>query len=242
MERKFLSNKYLKKKELHDIHERSRHDRFSKGIFGKVEEPVIQKNIIGYWEQPTYLASADACAHLQRYKKTGHIACINDYRCFYTGVRCLPGLKTLNDYDPRKVPWVGNKDHLVPKRRFMNCPIDYGSYKPPYVWSCNVANSTLGAVPLPIRLKIRQWLSTTYFPRDDLSIENGLNIKWIIISMLQDFKIKDRYPWSRKLDKTWWYPEISEPLMKKWWAQEKEFLELDNDGRNNWIEKFVYHF
>ena len=240
-----MSNYSLTKFEKEQFHKNRRYDRFDKGIYGEILQPVVQKGVIAYYEPPTYLNSRNTVKRYN-YEINNSIDLSLDKRCFYTGIVSWADPKNVStgySQDPKIIPWMGTKDHLVPARRFVpNCPIVIGNYNCTKVWCSNIANVTLGLVPLPIRLKIRNWLSTTPYPRDDISIEAGHNIKWLIISMLDDFRINGRYPWSRNKEGKWWYPNISEPLMKKWWKMEIEFLSLNDEERNKWINNFVYQF
>lgn len=172
------------------------------------------------------------------------ISTIFDMRCFYTGVILTYMVPPrYSSYSPSTHPWIGSKDHLVPaRRRIPNCPIVLSKYKDTRIWSSYVVNVTLGLVPLPIRLKIRQWLRTAQYDKDDTSVEAGENMRWLIVDMINDFRINGKYPWSRKGNGSWWYPNVSNPLMEKWWKMELDFLELDEEKRNDWIENFVYHF
>ena len=110
------------------------------------------------------------------------------------------------------------------------------------MWTSNIVNKTIGLAPLPVRLKIREWLTTTSFDREDLSVEAGQNLRWIVIDMLNEFRINGRFPWSRKISGAFWYPEISTPLMNKWHKMEYEFLLLREDDRDSYINSFSWQF
>lgn len=230
------------------MHKSTRQARLTNGIYGIIKQPILNKGNITFNELPTYYQSHTTSYRVgARMFKNSDIP-INqllDLRCFYTGIVCSPASIDLSkvNHSATAMPWLGTKDHLVPARRGVkNCPIDLGKFNDSKVWCSNVINVTLGLVPLPIRLKIRQWLMTAQYDKNDTSIEAGENMRWILINMIQDFRINDRLVWSRKADDNWWYPEISTPLMDKWWKMELEFLSLDHDRRNDWVENFVYHF
>jgi hypothetical protein len=138
---------------------------------------------------------------------------------------------------------MGTRDHLVPARRFVsNQPRIFINYTSAKIWSARIVNLTLGLSPLPVRLKIRQWLQTVNFDRTDCSPESGANVRWIIVDMLDTFRIQGRYPWSLNSQGQWWYPELSEPFMNRMWKMEQEFLGLDSLGREQWIQKFCWNF
>lgn len=230
---------------IHEQHKSERNNRFSSGIYGTVKSPVVPRGIVGIWEPPSYRSSRLTASHNATALNDG----INrrlDFRCFYTGVVCdVPPVKPPVgwNHDPRTMPWLGTRDHLVPARRNIpGRPTVFMHHEPSIVWSSNVANVTLGLTPLPVRIRIRQWLMTTAIDRDDRSIEAGENMKWLIISMLDEFRIRGRYPWSRKTDGGWWYPEISEPFMARMLDLEGRFLALDAAGREAWISSMDWRF
>lgn len=224
----------------HQFHKTLRHERLENGIYGITQDPVLLKDIIGYWEPPSYLDSRQAL------KNRKHQCYINsDYRCFYLGVNCnyIQNRPINLNHDPKLMPWLATKDHLVPIRRSVaELAIDVGKYPPATVLSSNIANVTFGLSPLPVRLKIREWLSTSAYDRNDTSVAAGNNLRWLIIKMLNDFRINGRFPWSRTKNGTWWYPQISEPWMIRCCRMEQEFLELNEKDRDLWIKKFVWNF
>lgn len=146
------------------------------------------------------------------------------------------------NHDCKILPWMGTRDHLVPIRRGVPDAIDQAHLSSSMVWTSNVVNQTIGLAPFPIRLKIREWISTTSFDRNDLSIESGNNLRWIVINMLDEFRIKGRFPWSRNANGYYWYPSISIPLMTKWSKMELEFLSLNDLERDQYIKSFVWYF
>jgi hypothetical protein len=224
----------------HQCHKIARNERFENNVYGVVQTPVIPKNVIGFWEPPTYLLSRRTL----KYKKYNNYINV-DTRCFYLGIRCnYAQNKSCNfKHDPKIMPWLATKDHLVPVRRHISSlSIDVSKYPPATVLSSNIANTTLGLAPLPVRIKIREWLSTSPYDRDNVSIESGNNLRWLIINMLDHFRVNGRFPWSRNKNGTWWYPDISEPWMLRCNKMEKEFLELNDNDRDMWIKKFVWNF
>lgn len=233
------ANLLPKHEQKHFEHKLKRNDRFAQGIYGVVQEPIISKDILGFWDPPSYLSSR----HTVKYRRASFTSGI-DWRCFYSGVVCSPpvNLKSHANHDSKVMPWMGTKDHLVPLRKGLNDRVDLSHLSTSLVWTSNVINQTIGLAPLPVRLKIREWLSTTAFDRNDLSIESGQNLRWIIIDMLNEFRINGRFPWSRKLSGAFWYPEISGPLMQKWHKMEYEFLLLNEYDRDQYIKSFVWQF
>jgi hypothetical protein len=230
---------------IHQHHVDKRNIRLKNNIYGEVQAPSLPKDVIMYVEPPSYLA-ARATAKKNNAILNDGIDRRLDMRCFYSSMPCHPG-PTHRPFqwnsDPKVLPLLGTRDHIVPARRHVpNCPIDINKYQTTTVWSANMVNVTLGLTPMPIRLKIRQWLMAAPFSRDDTSLEACANIRWLIIDMLSDFRINGRYPWSRNEHGKWWDPSISIPLMSKWWKMEIEFLTLSEIERNKWIDDFVYHY
>jgi len=222
----------------HHKHKVKRHERFAQGVYGEIQKPIISKNIIGLWEPPSYYSSRNTI----KYKKF-HLPTI-DYRCFYSSVVCLPVTHKREkwNHDSKVMPWMGTKDHLVPIRRGVPESMSLSNFGSSLVWTSNVVNQTIGLAPLPIRLKIREWLTTTAFDRNNLSVESGANLRWIIIDMLEEFRIKGRFPWSRNSLGLFWYPSISNPLMDKWYKMEKDFLTLNETERDQYIKNFCWYF
>ena len=221
-----------------------RSERFARQVYGVVHEPVLPKNVIGCWDPPGYLAARQPV----RYRATILSDGIDrklDLRCFYTGMPCYPVPARPPpgwDQDPRKLPFMGTRDHLVPARRHVaGCPIDVSQHATTVIYTANIANVTLGLAPLAVRLKVRQWLTTAPYSREDVSVEAGLNLRWLIIHYLNWFRFKDRYPWSRQEDGSWWYPE-SEWFMARMYAMEQRFLEMDEQQRDLWIRTFEWRY
>ena len=195
--------------------------------------------------QPTYLQSrrtsqkvSGQCQHKIDLKL--------NMRCFFTGVMLSHHSlysERGKDTSSGKEPWRGTRDHLVPARRDVpGQPTDYQNYPTTLVWCANVVNVTLGLSPLPVRLKIRQWLQTVRMEREHPTLEDGINLRWLLIEYLDHFRIQGRYPWSRRADGCWWYPDISERFMHRMWDMELEFLKLDPDHRDQWIQNFRWQF
>ena len=187
----------------HFEHKLKRHDRLAHGVYGTTHDPVIPKGVIGLWEPPSYLTSR----HTVKFRRSLVHSNI-DWRCFYSNVICPPlkNLKPKFNHDSNITPWMGTKDHLVPLRKGLDDRVDLAYLPSSLVWTSNIVNKTIGLAPLPVRLKIREWLTTTSFDREDLSVEAGQNLRWIVIDMLNEFRINGRFPWSRKISGAFWYP------------------------------------
>jgi hypothetical protein len=222
----------------HLVHKQKRNERFAQGVYGEIKTPTIEKDVIGLWEPPSYLSSRQAV----RFRKSKIPTA--DYRCFYSSVLSEPVIHSGNrvNHACSILPWMGTRDHLVPIRRGIPGVIDQAHRSSSMVWTSNVVNTTIGLAPLPIRLKVREWLSTTSFDRNSLSIDSGSNLRWIVIDMLNEFRIKGRFPWSRNALGCYWYPSISIPLMDKWRKMEEEFLSLNEIDRDSYVKNFVWYF
>lgn len=234
----------LRRFDIHEEHKKERGLRFNKQIYGVVREPIIPKGVIEVWNPPTYLAARRTANHSTTSMRD-QIPRLLDMRCFYTGVLCEPPpMKPLIGWnqDARVLPWLGTRDHLVPARRHVpRCHV-VSQYPTTLVWSSNVVNATLGLSPLLVRLKIRQWLMTIPFDRNDNSVEAGLNMRWLIIKLVNEFRIEGRYPWSRNSYGEWWNPNISIPFIKRMGKVELEFLLLNDSDRNEWIKHLNWNF
>ena len=224
----------------HLISKDLRNTRFKEKIYGEICEPIIPKNIIGIWEPPSYLRSRLTCKHKSSIIGDG-IDRNLDLRCFFTGVIChLPSGKNM---DPKILPWMGTKDHLVPARRHVDgCFADVNRYPSTLVWTSNMVNVTLGLTPLLVRLKVRQWLMTIPYNRTDCSVLAGHNMKWLIIKLLDDFRINGRYPWSRRPDGRGWDPAIHDTFMNNMRQAESKFLSLSDVDRDQFIKRFAWRF
>jgi hypothetical protein len=234
-----------KSKQVHDLHKNKRHNRLDNQIFGIIHKPIIIKNESFVCDLPSYTNSKQTSQKI-RSQTTSRVYRNLDMRCFFTGTQLTPPpLIQPNgwNHDSRLLPWLGTRDHLVPARRDMQqCPFDFRKYPSSKVWCSNVVNVTLGLVPLPVRLKLRQWLQTDYWDRNNPNLEDGTNLRWLIIHYLDHFRMNGRYPWSRNKHGCWWYPEISQPFMNHMCQMELEFLKLNHEDRNLWINKFDWRF
>jgi hypothetical protein len=229
----------------HCEHKVARAQRFDAKVYGEVQQPVLPKNVIGVWDPPGYRAAAFTARHRATTLNDG-IDRKLDMRCFYTGIPCWSGPVHPPpnwDMDARKLPFLGTRDHLIPARRHVsNRPQRGQIHNPPIVWSSNIANVTLGLAPLAVRLKIRSWLMTAPYDRTDVSVAAGNNLRWLIISYMDHFRIQGRYPWSRNRDAGWWMPEIQEPFMQRMYRMEDQFQALDGDERETWINHLDWRF
>lgn len=234
----------LRRVDIHEEHKKERGLRFNKQVYGIVHEPIIPKGVVGVWDPPTYLA-ARRTANQSTISMKDQIPRMLDMRCFYTGVLCKPPPTKPPvgwNQDARVLPWLGTRDHLVPARRHVPGCGQISQYPTTLVWSSNVVNATLGLAPLLVRIKIRQWLMTIPFDRDDNSLESGLNMRWLIIKLVNEFRIEGRFPWSRNSHGDWWNPNISVPFIKRIREKELEFLLLNENDRDTWIKKFNWQF
>jgi hypothetical protein len=220
----------------HLLHKQKRNERFARGVYGVVQPPVKHPGVITLCEPPSYLTSR----HTVRFRKLVWTGI--DWRCFYSGVECYWLKKNAHNHDSKVLPWLGTKDHLVPIRRGVPENVGLSKYSSSMLWTSNIANQTLGLAPLPVRLKIREWLSTTTFDRTSLTIESGNALRWILIDMLDEFRFNGRFPWSRNQHGQYWNATVSVPLMNKWYNMEREFLALNEIDRDQYIKSFVWYF
>lgn len=234
-----------KTRQAHRQHKAERHERLDNQVFGVVHKPNIVPSDPFVCDLPSYINSTNTSRRIQTQVES-RIDLHLDMRCFFTGtlLTAFPHNKPDGwNHDARILPWLGTRDHLVPARRdTYQCPFDPSHYPSSKVWCSNVVNVTLGLVPLPVRLKIRQWLQTDFWDRNNPSVEDGINLRWLIIHYLDHFRMRGRYPWSRNKHGCWWYPEISQPFMNRMWHIEREFLSLNQSNRNLWIKKFDWRF
>lgn len=167
-----------------------------------------------------------------------------DNRCFFTGVKMEAYAETIGKIVFAESPWGGTRDHLVPTRK--NYPLEWRQREilnQPIstIWCAHIVNRTFNQAPMPVKLKIRQWLSTTHFDRNT-SYEAGINVKWIVVSMLDEFRYKNRLLWAfDDVPGEYLNPE-SKNFMTKMHAMEREFLALDTNDRNDYINHFHWNF
>lgn len=211
--------------------------RLQRGVYGAVQAPVLPRGRIVLHDLPSYTESHWVVRSWSQHKTLEGVPA----RCFYTGVPLT--LATVLDRDPRRAPWLPTRDHLVPLRRQVpGMPAVGPQHATAQVLSANVVNVTLGLAPLLVRLKIRSWLRTVPFDPDDLSTDAGNNLRWVVIDMINDFRILGRLPWSRDAHGQWWDPEISRPFMARMHAAESAFLDLDLHARQAFIETHRWTF
>ncbi len=228
---------------LHDNAKSARNARFALGVYGVVRKPFLQSGAVVVHEPPGYLASRRTARSAADWLRDGVDRKL-DFRCFYSSIPCKPTPSLLGLVrDPVRAPFLPTRDHLVPMRRNIpGSPLNPGIHPSTLVWTANIVNTTLGLAPLLVRLKIRQWLMTSPFDREDVSAGSGANVRWVIIDMLDSFRVHRRYPWSRAPDGTWWNPAVSEPFMRRMWAAELRFLTLGEDGREKFIKDLRWQF
>ena len=226
-----------------------RAERLSKGVYGEVGTPVIGPEPVAV-DPPSYFASSRTYRSIRSSRDCGWPPTFST-PCFYTGVESPPmnPRDPITNFDPRLVPWLGTRDHIPPLRRSLAAAagqdvevVDFSRRQPAFVWSSYVANATLGLVPLPVRLKIREWLSTSDFDRADTSVEAGNNVRWLIIRMIDEFRIGKRLPWSRDEHQRWWDPDLQRPFMRHMAAFEQRFLDADEQGRDRMVRDFEWRF
>jgi hypothetical protein len=230
--------------EVHQHHKRIRSQRLSEGVYGVVHKPTLPSNVIGIWIPPSY-AHSHMLAQQPTAKHHDGVDRHWDSRCFYSGVNitAAPSVPPRGwNTDARKMPWLGTRDHLVPRRRHVHSEVQTQNYTSSLVWCSNVVNVTLGMAPLLVRLKIRQWLMTTPYDRHDVSVAAGLNMRWLIIHYLDWFRIEGRYPWSRRERGDWWNPEVQQLFMQRMWHKEREFLTLSQADRDAYVHNFRWQF
>lgn len=218
--------------------------RFARNVYGQKQPTPQFPAVPGFiYEPPSYVQSMRA-ARLARHPDANFL--LLDKRCFFTGVMADDVRVGHENIDPRLRPWIGTRDHLVPMRR--NVPGEPSEIADKAhtttVWSCHVANVTLGLAPLLVRLTMRRWLMTIPFDREDRSVENGNRLRWTIINLMDEFRLEGRFPWSRKegVSAAWWNPAISEPFMQRMWEAERHFISLDHRSRERFIDTLSWRF
>ena len=229
------------RREYHEKQKFLRSKRIESGIYGKVCQPIIEKNSIGIWDPPSFTKSSEAARLLWRQRRYG----INynlDVRCFYTGVNLIIH-DGITPFEMVKNPWYHSKDHLVPIRQHYNgVKLDLSGYKNNFVLSSSIANVSFRVAPLLVKLKVRQWLMTTVYERDNPTTESGTNMRWLIFHYLEWFRINGRFPWSMRSNGVYWDNEIQIPFMNHMLKAEKEFLNLSIDEKDHFIRNLEWRF
>jgi hypothetical protein len=224
-------------------HKLQRAERFSRGVFGKPGRanitPVPGFSIV---DPPDYETSRRAAL---RGKADLFASDRDDWRCFFTGVLCDTSPVPVGEQRAAtQIPFQLTRDHLVPVRRgvalLANAP------KPPsdrnrrdLVVASAIVNETLRDAPLLVRLKLRDWLMTVPFDRNDRSIAMGENIRWLVVEMLSHFKYRGFLMWSRKHEASgdrWWFPDLQAPFMERMFDAERQFLALNVEERCQFIK------
>ena len=237
-----------RRRALHETIREERAARFARGVVGVVQRVRLDPHPGFFAEPPAYQQSARTASQVIAQRRDGVDRKL-DLRCFFTGVTCDPTPTGAGaNRDPRLQPWLGTRDHLVPLRRgVVGAPDGLSTAaQTSLVWSSNVANITLGLAPLLVRLTIRRWLQTMPFDRNDTSAEAGMRVRWILIELLDHFRMRPIggwYPWSRmEGTEAWWDPSLQVPFMARMWEQEAAFLALDPKGRDAFIEGLRWQF
>ena len=229
----------------HEQHKQQRHQRLNSGVYGTVHTPVIEPGDPVLHHTPSYTASRHTSNQI-RFQIRDGVDRKLDMRCFYTGIELSAFPKDPPsgwNHDPQLQPWLGTRDHLVPARRAVEGqPRTFVNYASTQVWCSNLVNVTLGLTPLVVRLKLRCWLRTVRIRRDCPSLLDAQNLRWWLIHSLDSFRIQGRFPWSRNSQQQWWNRDISEPLMQRWWFMEQQFLALNEQQRDQWIQNFDWQF
>lgn len=237
-----------RRRALHETIREERAARFARGILGQVTR-VRLPPVPGFVaDPPVYRQAARAASQVVSQRRDGVDRKL-DLRCFFTGVACDPNpTRDGTNRDPRLQPWLGTRDHLVPLRRGVaGAPPELAiAAQTSIVWASNVANITLGLAPLLVRLTIRRWLMTIPFDRNDTSVEGGTQVRWIMIELLDHFRMRpfgEWYPWSRvEGTDSWWDASIQAPFMRRMWQEEARFLALEPGQRESYIEALRWQF
>jgi hypothetical protein len=226
---------------VHEGHKARRAERLDGGTYGHVWPAYVGCPRSVALPAPSFLESQ---ADLRRARDAWYsgVQPSPPLRCFYSGFRV--GTQTrkapVRDFDPRKVPLLGTKDHLIPVRR--NHP-DAPPYDPRgavVVPSAHAVNATLGLAPMAVRLHVRRCLEWFAFDREETSDAAGLNLRWLIIRLIDAFRIDGRLPWSRRLDGTYWLGETSRTFMDEMFAFEQAFVVTGRRDRHTFVETAVW--
>jgi hypothetical protein len=219
-----------------------RSERLARGIRGFVHKPVLLDMDTVVHAQPGYLESRSMVRNLKHHGFPDPVF-TPALRCFYTGTPCSIGPQTGPGRDPLLEPWHPTRDHLVPVRRDVPGKTHCASVLGGSTVLCSyIANTTLGLAPMAVKLKIRHWLSTARFDPSDTSVAAGANLRWLIISMLDDFRWRGRYPWSLDAGRRWWDRDFSQSFMDNMWKLEHAFLAMDERARNRYVGEFEWRF
>lgn len=158
-----------------------------------------------------------------------------EQRCWYTGTQMYFVPWDLFHALGHRTPWMCSREHLVCERnggaeRVSNIVIA-GRY----------LNDKLGHSPLPLKLLHRQQFAKCEFDRDT---PTWASVKpWVdsIIEVEKDYQLGNHYPWQ-----PWAFEpgtrerRMADDFHKVMMAEEQAFLALDDEGRKQWLDAFVW--
>lgn len=225
----------------HDEAKVTRFKRFASGVYGVVQKPDRPYSPDFHHEPPGFVEQDRVHAlHGLRFKMEGENPWQPPpFRCFYTGVVLRASDQS---YPAHLQPWLNSKDHIVPVRRDIpGVPLDIQKVYMCSVRCASVANGALGVAPMLVRLTIRRWMSTIRFERDEPDERTAHTVRWTIINLMNDFRHRERFPWSRDPAGNLWYPEC-QAFVERMWKIEAHFLGLDTAQRDEFCRTFVWQF
>jgi hypothetical protein len=226
----------------HEQAKEIRAKRFAEGIYGVVQKPDLISRPDFVYEPPGFVEQTRVRSlHGLLTKMEGQSNWRPPpLRCFYTGVI----LRQPDTSIPNHLqPWLNSKDHIVPVRRDIpGVPLDIKKVYMCSVRAASVVNGALGVAPMLVRLMIRRWLSTVPFERDEPDARTAHNVRWTVINMMDHFRHRERFPWSRNVYGSLWYPEC-QAFVDQMWKAEAAFLDLKTDQeRDEYYRTVTWQF
>lgn len=161
-----------------------------------------------------------------------------EQRCWYTGTQLYLVPWALREKLNWEVPWECSREHLVCQRNG-----GLGSGPSNLVIAGRYINDKLGHNPLPLKLLHRQEFAKRKFPRDNPVWEATRPWVETLIEIENQYRLGRHYPWQ-----PWAYEpgshehKIAQAFHKEMRAEELAFLALDEDGRKQWLDEFVWRW
>jgi hypothetical protein len=157
----------------------------------------------------------------------------DDMVCFYSGVQTY-----LSAGEFKYSPWEVTREHLV---AVVNAGSGCGGSN--IVFAGALLNMKLGHSPLPVKLHIRQQLSSCVYDRNRPTYETFRNVIGHVIQIEDAMRVGGKYPWQPHTydpnDPHYAMVQDFHSDMKK---AEEDFLALPPEGRREWIRDFRWRW
>lgn len=159
-------------------------------------------------------------------------------RCWFSGVLVYLVPWALAENLHWKTPWRASFEHLVPTRNGGN------RTEGNLVAAGQALNMTLGHIPLPVKILVRQHLQTcTNYDRDLPTFQTYLKVLQEVIFAQNQVMLEGKYPWQN-----WCYEpgtknrKMADTIASEMLDLEANFLKQDTKGRKQWLDDFRWRW